>query len=102
MSWTRAPGTGRPSASVTTPRTTTARAGVGKIRSAAKIRVSCAKRTNTNCEDKRKAANAEEARRRDAAEERPETEDMWELLRSPPGARLDVRGETGLLTYAGA
>ena len=48
------------------------------------------------------AASAEAARRRDAAEERPETEDMWELLRSPPGARLDVRGETGLLTYAGA
>jgi hypothetical protein len=67
---------------------------VEEIRSAAKIRKRVA--------GKRKAASAEDARRRDAADVRPETMDMSELLRSPPGARLDVRGETGLLTYAGA
>src|SRR6266702_3088657 len=92
MSCTRAPGTGRPSASVTTPRTTTARAGVPKIKKG---------------ESNRKAASVEnlrkaDARKRKTAKVRPMIEDMSETPTLPPGNVVDVRVGTGLLTYAGA
>ena len=87
MSWTRAPGTGRPSASVTTPRTTTARAGVGKIRSAAKIRESCAKRPKTIV----RARGRRRARKTLAGEMRPMSGRRlrtWVNSYAPPGSAV--------------
>src|ERR1039457_1233264 len=85
----RAPRTGWPSGSVTTPRTTTARAGAAR-----------------KCVSNRKAASVESLRKADprkkkAAGKRPEIADMLETPTLPPGNAVNVRGRTGLLTYAG-
>src|ERR1039457_4308693 len=85
----RAPRTGWPSASVTTPRTTTARAGAAR-----------------RCVSNRKAASVEslckaDPRKRKTAGKRPEIADMLETPTLPPGNAVNVRGGTGLLTYAG-